>query len=86
MKHSQDIDCIVRANNNMADGSIRYLAENEYSIPDNIAVIGFDYSEVSKSIGRTTVNIPNFTRGYLGCQKLISIILGNEVEQIVKVT
>lgn len=86
IESSQDIDCIVCANDNMANGCIQYLTENGYNVPDDIAVTGFDYSEVSKSIGITTVKIPNFSRGYLACQTLINMILGNEVEPIVKVT
>ncbi len=69
-------DVLVCANDNMAIGAIKAFKENGVHVPDDIAVCGFDDTEMAKVVGLTTVSIPNYERGYLAAQYLIENING----------
>lgn len=69
-------DVLVCANDNMAIGAMKAFRENGVQVPDDIAVCGFDDTEMAKVMGLTTVSIPNYERGYLAAQYLIENIDG----------
>ncbi len=67
---------LVCANDMMAIGAIRKFQDNGIRIPDDIAVCGFDDIIISRYLGLTTVNVPDYERGFLAGQALINIIDG----------
>lgn len=69
-------DVLVCANDNMAIGAMKAFRENGVQVPDDIAVCGFDDTEMAKVMELTTVSIPNYERGYLAAQYLIENIEG----------
>lgn len=71
-------DILVCANDNMAVGAMKTFRENGLRVPEDIAVTGFDNSELAETIGLTTVEIPNYERGYLAALNLIES-LNNEL-------
>lgn len=68
---------LVCANDNMAIGAIRAFRERGLKVPQDIAVTGFDGMPLSAELGLTTVDIPNYERGYLAAQQLIALINGS---------
>lgn len=72
---------LICANDNMAIGAIKAFRENGIRIPEDIAVTGFDNCDLAEVVGLTTVDIPNYERGYLAAQYLVENINGkNNVE------
>lgn len=69
-------DVLVCANDDMAIGAIRTFRENGIKVPDNLSVVGFDDTELAHAIGLTTINVPNYERGYIAAQYLIEGIEG----------
>ncbi|MCR5255723.1 MAG: LacI family transcriptional regulator [Acetatifactor sp.] len=69
-------DVVVCANDEMALGVIKAFQENGVKIPEDIAVCGFDDTETARMMGVTTVDVPNFERGYLAAQYLLELIEG----------
>lgn len=69
-------DILVCANDNMAIGAIRAFRENGVRVPEDIAVAGFDDTEMAREFRLTTVSIPNYERGYLGAQVLVENVNG----------
>jgi len=70
-------DALICANDDMAIGAIKAFKENNISIPEQISITGFDDTETAKPFGLTTVQIPNYERGYIAAQYLIECIEGN---------
>ena len=64
-------EVLVCANDNMAIGAMKALRQEGLKIPDDIAVTGFDGTEMSELMGLTTVDIPDYERGYLAAQFLL---------------
>ncbi len=72
---------LVCANDNMAIGAIKAFRENGIRVPEDIAITGFDNCDLAEVVGLTTVDIPNYERGYLAAQYLVENINGkNNVE------
>jgi len=69
---------LVCANDNMAVGAMRAFREKKIRVPNDIAVTGFDGTPLAAELGLTTVDIPNYERGYLAAQHLLSLLQGNE--------
>ncbi len=67
---------LVCANDMMAIGAIKKFQENGIRVPKDIAVCGFDDIIISHYIGLTTVNVPDYERGFLASQALINILDG----------
>lgn len=70
-------DAVICANDDMAFGVMRAFKENGLKVPEDISVTGFDDSEMARTIGLTTVAIPNYERGYIAAQYLLESIEGN---------
>ena len=64
------------ANDNMAIGAMRAFREEGIRVPQDIAITGFDDTQLAADIGLTTVAIPNYERGYLAAQYLIALLNG----------
>jgi LacI family transcriptional regulator len=60
----------------MAIGAINKFHDNGIRVPEDIAVCGFDDIIISRYLGLTTVNVPDYERGFLSSQALINIIDG----------
>lgn len=69
-------DAVICANDDMAFGVMRAFKENGIKVPEDISVTGFDDSEMARTIGLTTVTIPNYERGYIAAQHLLECIEG----------
>jgi LacI family transcriptional regulator len=67
---------LVCANDMMAIGAINKFHDNGIRVPEDIAVCGFDDIIISRYLGLTTVNVPDYERGFLSSQALINIIDG----------
>ena len=76
---------LVCANDMMAIGAMRKFKENGLRVPDDIAVCGFDDAFVSKYMGLTTVEVPNYERGFLAAQSLVELIEGTGSYESLKI-
>ena len=65
---------LVCANDNMAIGAMRAFRERGVRVPQDIAVTGFDGTNLASELGLTTVDIPNYERGYLAAQQLLALL------------
>ncbi len=72
LENNPDIDAICFANDEMAKGGYKALAQSKYKVGKNISVIGFDNTQTSLNLypSLTTVNADNFQLGY---QAVLSI-------------
>lgn len=78
-------EVLVCANDNMAIGAMKALTEEGLSVPDDIAVTGFDGTDTSELMNLTTVDIPNYERGYLAAQFLLQMISGKSGGDVFKI-
>ncbi len=78
-------EVLVCANDNMAIGAIQALKQEGLKIPEDIAVTGFDGTEMAGFMGLTTVDIPDYERGYLAAQFLLQNIAGNQNFDVFKI-
>lgn len=69
-------EALVCANDNMAIGAMKALRQEGIRIPEDIAVTGFDGTDMAEVMGLTTVDIPDYERGYLAAQFLLQNIAG----------
>ncbi|MDO4812752.1 MAG: LacI family DNA-binding transcriptional regulator [Eubacteriales bacterium] len=69
---------LVCANDHMAIGAMRAFRERGIHVPRDIAVTGFDGTNLASELGLTTVDIPNYERGYLAAQQLLALLHGSE--------
>ena len=76
MLKSQLPEVPVCANDNMAIGAIKAFRENGLRVPEDISVTGFDDDGRAKEFDLTTVEIPNYERGYIAAQYLLANIEG----------
>ena len=77
---------LVCANDNMAIGAMRAFRERGIRIPQDIAVTGFDGTNLASELGLTTVDIPNYERGYLAAQQLLTLLNGGDDYSTFKIT
>jgi len=68
-----EIDAVFSANDEVAIGVLQYLNQNRISIPDDIAVVGFDNIRMAKFLtpSLTTIDIPKVELGEYAVRKLI---------------
>ncbi len=79
-------EVLVCANDNMAIGAIRAFRENGIRVPEDIAVTGFDNTEMSGIMELTTVEVPNYERGYLAAQYLVENIEGKRNVELFRIS
>lgn len=77
---ADDVDAIVAANDHMAIGVIEELVHRGVTVPDRIAVVGFDDSKSAQSIhpSLTTVRQPTERLGREGVRSLFALLDGQE--------
>ncbi len=64
-------DAIFCSNDEMALGVYRYLLENDYKIPDDVALAGFDGIDTIDFLGITTAKIPMHDLGAAAARLLV---------------
>lgn len=77
---ADDVDAIVAANDLMAIGVIEELVHRGVTVPDRIAVVGFDDCQSAQSIhpSLTTVRQPTERLGREGVRSLFALLDGRE--------
>lgn len=70
-------DALICANDDMAMGALKAFKENNIKVPEDISVTGFDDTETAQILKLTTVHVPNYERGYIAAQYLLSAVEGN---------
>lgn len=70
-------EVLVCANDNMAIGAIKAFQQEGLRVPEDIAVTGFDGNDMADFMNLTTVDIPNYERGYLAARFLLQMITEN---------
>jgi len=78
-------EVLVCANDNMAIGAMKALSQEGLRIPEDIAVTGFDGAGTAEIMNLTTVDIPNYERGYLAAQFLLQNIAGSQNFDVFKI-
>ncbi|HJB45427.1 MAG TPA: LacI family transcriptional regulator [Candidatus Mediterraneibacter surreyensis] len=78
-------EVLVCANDNMAIGAMNALKQEGLRIPEDIAVTGFDGTDMAPFMKLTTVDIPNYERGYLAAQFLLQLISGKTNSEMFKI-
>lgn len=79
-------EVLVCANDNMAIGAIRYFREAGLRVPEDICITGFDNCELARMMGLTTVDVPDYERGYLAARHLIENVRGQGDTEPLKIT
>lgn len=79
-------EVLVCANDNMAIGAMKAIKREGLRIPEDVAITGFDGNETAEMMGLTTVEIPNYERGYLAAQCLIQLIAGTLEENMLRIS
>ena len=74
--HNKDVTAIFASNNATAVGVIQYLKDNNFNIPNDISLIGFDDIEADMMIDPplTTIRVPKVEMGTEAVQLLLNII------------
>lgn len=75
-----DIDAIIAGSDLIAVGAINVLRERGHSVPDDVAVIGFDNLGVSTSPTLTTLTNPVVAMARTAGQLLLEILEDDDVE------
>lgn len=77
-----DTDAIIYSSDSLAVGGIHYMNRNGISIPDQIAVVGFNNSRSAKECYPTLTSIDNKTSdsGRAAAQMMIDILNGQKTE------
>lgn len=79
-----DFTALFSANDQMAIGAIKAIKGIGKTVPDDIAVVGFDNLSVSSLIepALTTVNVPTFQLGRLAAKIILEVTEGEEYEYL----
>lgn len=74
----KDVDTIFYSNDLMAIGGMKELLDAGYSVPDEVAVMGFDNINIASVMtpGLTTIDQPTYEMGKQSCSLLIQHIIG----------
>ncbi|WP_407426398.1 substrate-binding domain-containing protein [Treponema sp.] len=80
LKGKKDIEAIVTASDIIAAEGIEQLSRRGISVPDDVAVIGFNnwYESITSRSPLTTIDLVYFKRGYAAVELLIDMILQPE--------
>lgn len=87
LKTGRTPEVVVSANDDMAAGVIETLQMNGYSIPQQIAVTGFDGDMLlsGQAPALTTISIPRYESGYKAAQTLIRILNGEKQPHVQRI-
>jgi len=81
-KKNKNLTAIFAGNDTIAIGAMQYLKENNYNIPNDISIVGFDDVETDLLLDPplTTIQVPKIDLGIEGLQLLLNIInSGNKI-------
>lgn len=78
-----ELDAVFAASDLMATGAVSVLRERGRSIPEDVAVVGFDDSPaaIGGDIQLTTVHQPSMEMGEKIAQMLLALLRGEEIER-----
>lgn len=79
-------EVLVCANDNMAFGAIKTFKANGYEIGKDIMVTGFDNNLIAEFNEITTIDIPDYERGYLAAQALVNNIEGEKNNEVFRIS
>ncbi len=79
-------EVLVCANDNMAMGAIQTFNANGLQVGRDISVTGFDNNAIAEYNGITTIDIPDYERGYLAAQALVGNIEGDMNKETFRIT
>ncbi len=81
------LDAIVAADDDTAVGAVQALQERGIRIPDDIAVVGFDNTEIAKALtpSLTTIKQPIYRQGVIAAEMIMDIISGKKVEEEIQI-
>ena len=75
---------VFALNDEMAVGLIEAFTDFGVSVPDDIAVVGFDdFSSVKSPVPLTTVRVPLWDEGQMAASLVVDILRGRNVEPVV---
>lgn len=77
-------DAVFIASDLMARGALAVLADAGLVVPDDLAIVSFDDSDIAVAVRPqlTTVRQPSFLQGELIAQKLVEILAGEKPEPV----
>lgn len=84
-RDSIDFDAVVCVNDYSAFGTIYYLKELGYKIPEDIIVTGYDDCSFAQDMGLTSINQQIFMQGYEAARVAFEITQGKTPERKTKV-
>ena len=70
-------DAVFALSDEMAVGALQAARQAGLSVPDDLAVVGFDDHEFAEALGLTTVRQPVAEQGELAAQALLDAVEGN---------
>lgn len=87
LRPHDDFEAVVAANDNMAFGVLDALQARGVSVPDEVAVVGFDDFEEGRhtSPPLTTVPWPGYAQGYQAAELLIALLNQTPVPELTHV-
>lgn len=82
LAHGPVPEAIFAVNDFAALGAFGVLQELGLSVPEDVALVGFNDTPLAGSVGLTTVRSPMHNIGRMGAEMLINILDGHDVESI----
>lgn len=83
LKNNVAVDAVFCGNDMIAAGVYKTIRRNNYHIPDDFSVVGFDDVEIAQLLTPelTTVSQPKYQIGYKAAEVLLQLIAKQEIEQ-----
>ncbi|NLK38249.1 MAG: LacI family transcriptional regulator, partial [Epulopiscium sp.] len=83
LESEQDFQAIFCGNDLIAIGAMKKLREKKVTIPDDVAVMGFDDIYISSLVDPelTTIKQPNYKMGFEAVRIMIDYLEGKEIEE-----
>ncbi|GGJ28061.1 diguanylate cyclase domain-containing protein [Deinococcus roseus] len=87
LQRTHDLDVVVCANDEMAEGAIQAINQQGLRVPEDIAVVGFDDSDHFRHVtpALTTVKQPMKEQGQLAAQTLLDMLAIHPVPAVLEV-
>ncbi|MDD3840801.1 MAG: LacI family DNA-binding transcriptional regulator [Clostridia bacterium] len=84
IEYNKDISAIFAANDMMAIGAIKFAKEVGYRVPQDISIIGYQNTDISRYIqpSLTTVDIDWYKIGRTAATVLVNLIKGENLEKV----
>ena len=78
LESGASFDAVFAANDMMASGALQALRDAGVSVPEDVAVAGFDDIPLAKYIGLTTVRVRIAELGERAVERLLSVLEGDD--------